>query len=32
MKTESFDLATRSSALEIITTLVEANAKLLRDQ
>lgn len=32
MKTDTFDLSTRQSALEIISTLVEANPKLVRDQ
>jgi hypothetical protein len=32
MKTNSFDLGTRQSALEIVSTLAEANAKMIRDQ
>ena len=32
MKKESFELSTRQSALEIISTLAEANAKLVREQ
>jgi len=31
MKTNSFDLTTRQSALEIVSTLAEASPKLVRD-